>query len=236
VELPSHLDQAEVLRARDETGLIIATVSCGADSRRLSDPDPAKRAEAIEGVKQAVRDAKRYGATSILAVAGGVDEARSYADNYTRCQAALKEVVPLAEETGVIIGIENVWNHFILSPLEAARFVDELGSKSVGWHLDIGNLIYLGWPEHWIRTLGKRICKLHIKEYSRKLLNEKGQRAGFAVEYLEGDCDWLAVMKALDEVGYNGWATAEPAWTPKGVEPTERLKQISGKLDKIFAS
>ena len=236
VELPSHQSQDEVLRARDESGLTIATVSCGLYSRPMSSPDAATRAAGIEGVKQGIRDAKRYGATSVLVIPGVVDEKQPYADTYAYALAGMKQLVPLAEELGVILGIENVWNHFFLSPLEAARFVDELGSKAVGWHFDIGNVVYLGWPEQWIRILGKRICKLHIKEYSRKKLNEKGQRAGFAVEFLEGDCDWPAVMKALDEIGYKGWATVEPAWTPPGVEPAERLKQISEKLDKILAA
>lgn len=235
VEPPSHLDQNEVVRARDESGLLIASVSCGQHSRALSSPDPAKRAAVVEGVKQALRDAKRYGATSILVVPGGVNETTSYADNYQRVQSELKKAVPLAEELGVKLAFENVWNHFLLSPLEAARFVDEFNSPAVGWHFDVGNVIYLGWPEQWIRILGKRIQKLHIKEYSRKKLNEKGLRAGFAVEFLEGDNDWPAVMKAVDDIGYHGWAIAEPAWKPEGVDGAMRLKQIAEKMDRILA-
>ena len=144
--------------------------------------------------------------------------------------------MPLAEELGVKLAVENVWNHFLLSPLEAARFVDEFHSPAVGWHFDVGNAIYLGWPEHWIRILGKRIQKVHIKEFSRKNMNERGLRAGFAVEYLEGDNDWPAVMKALDEVGYRGWANAEPGRTPKGVDGQTRLQQISEKMDQILTS
>ena len=143
--------------------------------------------------------------------------------------------MPLAEELGVKLAFENVWNHFLLSPLEAARFVDEFHSPAAGWHFDVGNAIYLGWPEQWIRILGPRIQKLHIKEFSRKQMNEKGLRAGFAVEYLEGDNDWPAVMKAVDDIGYHGWATAEPAWQPKGVDPAARLQQIAGKMDQILA-
>ncbi len=233
VEPPSDLPQEEVLRARDETGLIIPSVSCGKHSRALSHADPAKRAEAVEDVKQALRDAKRYGATSILVVPGSVSEEVSYADAYTRTQAELRKAVPLAEEAGVKMALENVWDHFLLSPMEAARFVDEFNSPAVGWHFDIGNA-YLGWPEQWIRILGKRIQKLHIKEYSRKKMNERGLRAGFAVEYLEGDNDWPAVMKALDDIGYDGWGIAEPAWCPESVEPAARLKQIAEKMDKIF--
>jgi L-ribulose-5-phosphate 3-epimerase len=235
VEMPSHLDQDDVVRARDETGVMIATVSPGQHSRMLSLPDPAKRAEGVEGLKQALRDAKRYGATSLLVVPGIVNEKISYDAAYARVQTEVKKVVPLAEELGVQLGFENVWNYFILSPIEAVRFVDEFKSPLVGWHFDVGNMIFLGWPEQWIRILGKRIFKLHIKEYSRKKLNEGGMRAGFAVEYLEGDCDWPAVMKALGEISYKGWATAEPAWKPEGVAPQTRLKQISEKLDEILA-
>jgi hexulose-6-phosphate isomerase len=234
IEPPSHLDQDEVLRARDETGLAIPSVSSGQHSGGLSHPEAAKRAEAVEAVKQALRDAKRYGASSVLVVPGGVSEEVAYSEAYQRVYDALRQAVPLAEELGVKLACENVWNHFLLSPLEAARFVDHFHSLAVGWHFDVGNAVYLGWPEQWIHILGKRIQKLHIKEFSRKKMNEKGLRAGFAVEYLEGDNDWPAVMKAVDEIGYQGWANAEPAWHPKGVDPAERLKQISGKMDQIL--
>jgi hexulose-6-phosphate isomerase len=235
VEPPSHLDQEEVLRARDETGLAIPSVSCGRHSRGLSHPDAAKRAEAVEGIKQALRDAKRYGASSILVVPGGVTEAVTYAEAWQRTREELRKTLPLAEDLGVKLAFENVWNHFLLSPLEAARFVDEFHGPAVGWQFDVGNAIYLGWPEQWIRILGPRMLKLHVKEFSRKRMEEKGMHAGFAVEFLEGDNDWPAVMKAVDDTGYRGWAIAEPAWQPKGVDPAARLKQIAGKMDQILA-
>jgi L-ribulose-5-phosphate 3-epimerase len=235
IEPPSHLDQDEVLRARDQTGVTIPSVSCGTHSRGLSDPAPEKRAEAVEGLKQALRDAKRYGASSVLVVPGGVTEQIPYDVAYERTQQELRKVLPLAEELEVKLAFENVWNHFLLSPLEAARFVDEFKSPAAGWQFDIGNVIYLGWPEQWIRILGARIQKLHIKEFSRKNMNEAGPRHGFDVEFLAGDNDWPAVMKALDDVGYRGWATAEPAWQPPGVDPVVRLKQVAEKMDQIFA-
>ncbi len=236
VELHLDLNQDEIVRARDESGLVIATVACGPRSRGLVSPDPAKRAESVEGVKQALREAKRYGATSILVVPGDVTQNIRYDQAYQRVQTELRKVTPLAEELGVAIAIENVLSHFFLSPLEAARFVDEMQSPMMGWHFDVGNVMWLGWPDQWIRILGPRIRKVHAKEFSRKKMAEGGPHAGLAVEYLAGDADWPSVMRALGEVGYNGWFTAEPAWQPKGVDPVVRLKQVSEKMDQIMAA
>jgi L-ribulose-5-phosphate 3-epimerase len=235
VEPRSHLDRDEVLKARDATGLAIGSVSCGQHSRLMSQAAPSQRQNGIDGVKQALRDAKAYGAPAILLVPGVVDERTAYDEAYERMHNGIRELVPLAEELGVKIAIENVWNHFLLSPLEAARFVDEFKSPAVGWHFDIGNIINMGWPEQWIRILNQRIVTLHIKEYSRKKRDTEGPAKGFQVEYLEGDNNWPVIMKALDEIKYAGWAIAEPAYRPTGIEPAERLRQISTRMDKIFA-
>ena len=239
VEMMSHMDADEVLRARDASGLEIPSV-CGEKhwGKPLSSPDAAVRAEGLAGLKQTLRDAKRYGASSVLLVPAVVNQEISYAAAYTRSQAEIREAVPLAEELGVKIAIENVWNNFLLSPLEAVRYVDEFNSTAVGWHFDVGNVIATGWPEQWIQILGQRIQKVHIKEFSRKKMNEEGLRKGFAVEYLEGDNDWPAVMKAFDEIGYNGWCIVEPACGPcqEKLSPEEFLKKVSADLDEILAS
>ncbi|HSU55117.1 MAG TPA: sugar phosphate isomerase/epimerase family protein [Candidatus Dormibacteraeota bacterium] len=233
VEMMSHMDQDEVLKARDETGLIIPSV-CGRDhwKKTLSHPDRKVREEGLEALKQTLRDAKRYGASSVLLVPAVVNKEVSYADAYTRSQAEIRKAVPLAEELGVKIAIENVWNQFLLSPLEAARYVDEFNSPAVGWHFDVGNVITYGWPEQWIRILGKRIQKLHIKEYSRTKRDKEGLWAGFKVAFLEGDNNWPAVMKAVDDIGYNGWGIAEQS----GGDSPEGLKDLSDRMTKIFSS
>jgi hexulose-6-phosphate isomerase len=232
-EMMSHMDQDEVLRARDETGLAIPSV-CGRDhwGKPLSDPNPKVRAEGLDALKQTLRDAKRYGASSVLLVPGVVSKEVSYADAYTRSQAEIRKAVPLAEELGVKIAIENVWNHFLLSPLEAARYVDEFHSPAVGWHFDVGNILNYGWPEQWIRILGLRIQKLHIKEFSRKKRDNEGLWKGFDVQLLEGDNDWPAVMKAVDDIGYHGWAITEQG----GGDSPEGLKDLVVRLEKILAS
>jgi hexulose-6-phosphate isomerase len=232
-EMMSHMDQDEVLRARDATGLAIPSV-CGRDhwGKPLSDPDPKVRAEGLEALKQTLRDGKRYGASSVLLVPGVVTKQVSYADAYTRSQEEIRKAVPLAEELGVKIAIENVWNHFLLSPLEAARYVDEFHSPAVGWHFDVGNILNYGWPEQWVRILGPRIQKLHIKEFSREKRDKQGLWKGFDVPLLEGDNDWPAVMKALDEVGYHGWAITEQG----GGDSPAGLKDLCRRLEKILAS
>jgi L-ribulose-5-phosphate 3-epimerase len=233
VEMMSHMNQDEVLRARDETGLVVPSV-CGAQhwAKPLSDPNPQVREEGLEALKQTLRDAKRYGASSVLLVPAVVSKEVSYTDAYTRSQAEIRQAIPLAEELGVKIAIENVWNQFLLSPLEAARYVDEFNSPAVGWHFDVGNILNYGWPEQWIRILGKRILKLHIKEFSRKKRDGQGLWKGFDVALLEGENDWPAVMKAVDEIGYTGWAITEQ---PGGGTP-EGLKDLSDRLTKILAS
>jgi len=232
-EMMSHMDQEEVLRARDRTGLVLPSV-CGKYhwSKPLSDPNPKVREEGLEALKQTLRDAKRYGATSVLLVPAVVSQEVSYDEAYARSQAEIRKAVPLAEELGVKIAIENVWNQFLLSPLEAARYVDEFNSPAVGWHFDVGNVITYGWPEQWIRILGKRIQKLHIKEYSRKRRDEEGLRKGFEVPFLEGDNNWPMIMKSLDDIGYDGWGIAEQG----GGDTPEGLKDLSQRMTKIFAS
>lgn len=233
VEPMSHLDQDEVLRARDATGLECCSVCCGTHwAKPLSDANPAVRQTGLDGLLQSLKDAKRYGATSVLLVPAVVNKQVSYADAYTRSQAEIRKAIPLAEELGVKIAIENVWNQFLLSPLEAARYVDEFKSPAVGWHFDIGNVIAYGWPEQWVRILNKRIQKLHIKEFSRKRRDNEGMGKGFGVEFLQGDNDWPSIMKALDEIGYKGWGIAEQG----GGNSPEGLRKLSTEMDTIFAS
>lgn len=236
VEPMSHMDNAEVLKARDESGLQIPSVCCATHwKENIASPDSAERARSLEGLKQALRDAKKYGASSVLFVPGTVNQEISYADAYTRSQEEVRKAVPLAEELGVKIAFENVWNNFLISPLEAARYVDEFKSPFVGWHFDIGNILRYGWPDQWISILGKRIQKLHFKEFSTKKMQSEGLHKGFDVQYLEGSNDWPKIMKALDKIGYDGWGIAEPAY-PKPAVEAAGLKNISERLDKIFAS
>lgn len=229
-------DPEEVLKARYATGLQIASMSCGGVSRMFASALSPARAKAVEELKQGLRNAKRYGVRSVLVVPGVVDEKTTYRQNWDRCTECIKACVPVAEETGVKMAIENVWNNFLQSPMECVQFTDQFGSDKVAMHFDIGNMMCLGWPEQWIEIIGKRIACIHIKEFSRKKMMEEGKRQGFDVEYLEGDNDWPAIMNALRGISYDGWAIVEPAYRPKFTDLRERLAEISKRLDKILAS
>ena len=236
VETMSAMDQSEVLAARDATGLQIPSVVIATHwLKPLSDPNPSTRQIGLEGLKQGLRDAKAYGASSVLLVPGTVTKDVSYVDAFTRCTAEIRKALPLAEELGVVIAIENVWNQFLLSPREAVEFVDAFQSPFLKWHFDVGNVVTYGWPEQWIRMLGSRIVKIHVKEYSRKLRDTHGPFAGFKVDLLEGDNDWAATMASLDAVGYSGWLIAEQ-WRPEGLTDAEYLGGLSTKMDSLLGA
>lgn len=233
VEVMSHLDRTEVLKARDATGLIIPSV-CGELHWKfpLSDPDPAVRQQGVEALKLSMEDAAAYGADTVLLVPGRVNENVSYDDCWTRTVEEIRKVIPLAIDLKVKIGIENVWNNFLISPMEAASFIDQFKSPYVGFYFDCGNVLVYGWPEQWIKILGRRLVKVHIKEFSRKIADKQGRGAGFDVKLQEGDVNWNAVMKALDDIGYTGWTTIEQ---PGGDTPAG-LKDLCDRLTNIQAS
>jgi hexulose-6-phosphate isomerase len=227
IEPMSHMHQDEVLQALQHTGLKAASVCCGTHwDKPLSDPDPAVREAGLAGLKVALHDAKHYGATSVLLVPGVVKGAVSYEDCWQRSIVEIRKAIPVAEELGVKIAIEDVWNNFIMKPEQAAAFLDEINSPYVGWHFDIGNVIKFSLPEQWIPILGKRILKLHIKEYSKA--------KGFGVQFLEGDNNWPAIMKALDQVGYAGWGISEQPGGQTVDAPS--LKAFAERMDRVFAS
>jgi L-ribulose-5-phosphate 3-epimerase len=228
---PSGHALEDVLAARDAAGLAIPSVVDSVHwQHSLGDPDPAVRAQGRAGLEAALRDAKAYGAASVLLVPAVVDKRRPYDLAWKHSIEEIRTVVPLAAELGVKIAIENVWNNFLLSPLEAGRYLDEIASAHVGWHLDLGNLVIYGWPEQWTRILGPRVLQLHIKEFSRKKMDDEGRWKGFAVELGDGDNDWPAIMQALDDIAYDGWAIAEVGGGDEAC-----LKDVSARMDRCFA-
>jgi hexulose-6-phosphate isomerase len=230
LDSPSKLDPKEVLRARDAADFPIPSLIDSVHwSKTLSHPDPRVRKEGLEGLEFALRQAAEFGATSVLLVPAVVNADVPYDVAYGRSQNEIRKAIDVAEETGVKIALENVWNQFLMSPLETAQYIDELDSPYVGAHFDVGNVVNFGWPEHWIRILGHRIVKLDIKEYSKEKRDKEGPFAGFDVKLGDGSIDWPSVRDALEQAGYEGWVSAE-------VQGGDRtwLKELSERMDRVL--
>jgi hexulose-6-phosphate isomerase len=230
MDSPSDLDLDEVIAARDASGLAIPGVVDAVHWRdTLSHADADVRARGAAALVRALEDCKRLGGSSVLLVPAVVNAEVGYDQAWERSSEEIARVLPRAAELGVAIAIENVWNQFLLSPLEAARYIDQFESPSIGFHFDVGNVVNYGWPQQWVRILGSRILKLDIKEFSRAKRDREGLWKGFEVEIGDGDCGWPAVVAALDEVGYRGWATAEV-----GGGDAARLADIARRMRRVL--
>ena len=234
VEAESHMNVAEALKARDVVGLPICSVCCSTHwAKPLSSPKAEVREAGAKGIAQALREAHGYGATSVLVVPGVARDGANYRECWDRSTAELRKLVPLAGELKVRIAIENVWNDFITDPKEAVRYVDQFASPWLGWHFDTGNILYYGDPATWVRTLGKRISRVHIKEYSLELAKQDKWK-GFDVKLLEGSNQWPEILRAFDDIGYRGWFISEmPGNQTKDLAS---LKDFAARMDKIIAS
>ncbi len=179
-------------------------------------------------IQEPVDLARELGATSVL-ITVPADPKGSYLANYQERQRIIREAIPYAEKRNIKLLIENVWASFLIEPMGLLRFVEELQSDIVGVYFDVGNNIRWGYAEQWIEVLGKRIGKLDIKEYDRKLQNSQGLRAGFKSEIGEGSVDWPRVREELAKIHYSGWATAE---VPGG--DRTRLADISQRMDRVL--
>jgi len=200
----SQAEAEEIKKAAEQTNLRIHSVMNQAHWKfPLSSSDPAVVGQSMKGMETSLRNANFWGADTVLLVPAVVNPETSYRDAWTRSQEQIRKLLPLAQQMKVVIGIEEVWNKFLLSPLEMARYIDEFKSPWVKAYVDVGNMVFYGYPQDWIRTLDKRIAKLHIKDF-----RFKDRRAEF-VALREGDIDWKAVHKALADVGYKGTATLE---------------------------
>ncbi len=201
----------------------------------LTSDCPEQREKAKACVRKQLETASILGCDTILVVPGAVSVSFApelgvvnYADAYDRSLEAFKELAKDAEHYKVSIALENVWNNFLLSPLEMRDFIDKIGSPYVGSYFDVGNVVYSGYPEQWIKILGNRIRKVHFKDYKKSV----GSLDGF-VDLLAGDVNYPAVVEALKEIGYDGWVTGEML-PPYTYWPETILFNTSNSMDKII--
>jgi L-ribulose-5-phosphate 3-epimerase len=223
----SASEAAEIREAATRTGLRIHSVM-NMDHWKLplssADPDIVNRS--VAGMETSLRNAALWGADAVLLVPAVVDAATSYRDAWTRSQRVIRErLLPLARELKVVIAVEEVWNKFLLSPLEFARYVDEFESPWLRAYFDVGNVVIYAFPQDWIRTLGSRIVKIHLKDFNFDRPNGRfsGKNLG------EGDIDWLEVRRALGDINYRGYVTTE---LPAGDEAY--LKDLVLRLDRFL--
>ncbi|MBM3744801.1 MAG: sugar phosphate isomerase/epimerase [Acidobacteria bacterium] len=214
----------EIKKASETSGLRIHSVMNQAHWKfPLSSSDPAVVAESVKGMETSLQNARLWGADTVLLVPAVVNPQTRYQDAWTRSQQHIRKLLPLAQKLKVVIGIENVWNKFLLSPLEMARYVDEFKSPWVRAYLDVGNMVLFGFPQDWIRTLGQRIVKVHFKDFRFQ------KRQAEFVPLREGEIDWPEVHKALAEAGFTDTATVE---LPGGDEAY--LREVSRRVDLIL--
>lgn len=227
---------AQVKALAKENGLALYSLVCGMCwDAFLSDTNSANRTKAMDTVKKQLETAAALGCESILVLPGCVNAefaAPGYIADYVTCYdtalASVKELSKYAAQYKVEIALENVWNKFLLSPVEMRDFIDKVDSPYVGSYLDVGNTLANGYPEHWIRALGNRIKKVHFKDYRVTA----GGLHGF-VDLLAGDVNYPAVMQALEEIGYDGWVSAEmiPGYTHY---PETLIYNTSNAMDCIL--
>lgn len=191
----------------------------------LSDPDPDVRRQSIQGIIQSIETADALGADTVLIVPAVVTPDVTYEQAWERSVASIADALAPAADKGVTLAVENVWNKFLLSPVEFAQYIDSFGNPALAAYFDVGNIVAYGFPEHWIRTLGTRIRKVHIKGF------HAGNHAW--VQLLDGTIDWAAVMRALRDVGYDDAITAE--LRGEGDDPVAGVAKISRDMDQILA-
>jgi hexulose-6-phosphate isomerase len=226
------MNRREVLDATKETGLSITDVCCSTHwGKPLSHPEASVRQEGFDGAVVALEDAAAYGTDAVLLVPGTVNENTDYDDCWHRSVEGIRRLIPVAERLKVQICIENVWNNFLLSPMEAANYVDQFRSPWVKFYFDCGNIVVYGWPEQWIKVLGNRIGRIHFKEFDTRKANRQGKGAGFGSPLTEGTVNWGKVMAALRQNYHQVWIATEQG----NSKSLDELKDLNTRFDRILA-
>jgi hexulose-6-phosphate isomerase len=227
IQAPTAPDakQADELKAAaDASGVRVDSVMNMAHWKYpLSSADPAVVETSMEGMRTSLQNAKLWGCDAVLLVPAVVNPQTSYKDAWTRSQKQVRALLPLAEELKIVIAIEEVWNKFLLSPLEMLAYINEFKHPLVRAWFDVGNVVLYGYPQDWIHTLGATIAKVHLKDFKRT-------ENGYAwVNLGEGDIDWPAVRQAFSDVGYQGSAIAE---LQAGDE--SYLRDVNKRIDRLL--
>lgn len=228
---------SELLTAAESLGVEIASAASGLYwSRSLGDATEQARSQAKNDLERMLQIAGWLGCKTLLTIPGSVDvfflpdrDALPYNHVWKYATEGIRSLLPFAEKCGVRMGIENVWNKFLISPAEMATFIDQFNSPYIGAYIDVANLLRTGYPEDWLRHLGNRVVGIHFKDYRVSV----GTIEGF-VDLLEGDVNWPEVMKAIREIGYEGPVPAELIPLYRHF-PETRIANASNAMDAILS-
>jgi L-ribulose-5-phosphate 3-epimerase len=220
---PDEHEAEEIKKAADGANVRIDSVM-NMDHWKypLSSSDAAAVDKSLAAMRTSLHNAKLWGSDAVLLVPAVVNAQTSYRDAWSRSQREIRKLLPLAEELKIVIAIEEVWNKFLLSPLEMVAYIKEFQSPWVQAWFDVGNVLLYGYPQDWIRTLGKSIVKVHLKDFKRKESGYEWANLG------DGDVDWEAVREAFREIGYSGSAVVEL----KGGDEAY-LRDVSRRVDRL---
>lgn len=229
VEINTLEDPAERTRAAEIArglGLELPSImASGHWASPLSSRDEEVRRKGLQNIRDSVDTAVAVGATVVLVVPAVITETQLYREAYEISLRSLRELAPYAAERGIRIGVENVWNRFLLTPREMRAYLDEVGTPNVGLYFDVGNILSYGHPQAWIRELGDRLLKVHVKDFDTATRQFRW--------LLQGSVDWKEVRAALLDVGYDDYLTAELPLYPS--YPDQMAIDTSRHLDRIIA-
>jgi L-ribulose-5-phosphate 3-epimerase len=228
VEINTLEDLAErerVAAAARSAGIELPSVmASGHWANPLSSPEEDVRQKGMQNIRDSVDTAVAVGATVVLVVPAVINDTQLYRDGYEISLRSMRELAPYARERGIRLGVENVWNRFLLTPREMRQYLDDVDAPNVGLYFDCGNILNYGYPQTWIREMGDRIIKIHVKDFDASTRQFR--------HLLQGSVNWKEVRLALREIGYDDYLTVELPLYP--TYPDQMIIDSSHHLDRII--
>jgi L-ribulose-5-phosphate 3-epimerase len=227
--LQSQTDDIKLLRAQAQTaGICVPSVlTTQLFYYPLSSPIPVVCEQAKAIVRKMIQATAQLGGDVVLIAAGMVTQSQTYQDTWKQSHAAIAELLPFAQRNNITLAIENVWNKFLLSPLEFNDFIDSFDSPYVGAYFDVANVLRYGYPDHWIESLAHRVKRIHFKDYRLDIDNIQA-----FTHLLHGDVPWERVVRSLEKIAYDGWIIVEV--TPYPTHAEQALWDSMAALRRLF--
>lgn len=222
-------DYAKIRELIEKYGISVSSISSSLWEGKMGHPE--EWADAVALLHKQIEAAKALGADGILTVPGGMSDTVSLDTARKNCSAFLKSQKDYIEKEGIFVGVENVWNLFFLSPYDAASMIDEIGCPKIGMYFDVGNVLAFSNPADWIEIIGKRIGKVHVKDY---LLTTRTLKGGAFVDITHGSADWAKIIPMLRGIGYDGYLVGEVSKSDADMSYADYYKKVAGEISEII--